>query len=49
MIMAAAKALAVVNRWEVGEGDGEEEKGFVEKEDDAQKKRKRFKGGHLIF
>lgn len=38
--MAAAKALTIVDRWEVGGGEGGGRKeGLVEKEDDAQKKK----------
>jgi len=43
--MAAAKALTIVDRWEVGGwgwGDG-----LAEKEDDAQKKNE-FRNGYLI-
>lgn len=36
MIMAAAKAPTIVDRWEGGEGE-KKEKGRAEKDDDAQK------------
>lgn len=37
--MAAAKALTIVDRWEVGGGKGRKKRnGLAEKRDDAQKK-----------
>lgn len=38
--MAAAKALTIVDRWEVGGGVGGRKDGLAEKEDDAQRKEK---------
>lgn len=37
--MAAAKALTIVDRWEVGGGRRERKEGLAEKEDDARGKK----------
>lgn len=47
--MAAAKALTIVDRWEVGGGERERKReGSQRKEDDAQKKKNEFRNGYLI-
>lgn len=40
MIMAAAKALTIVDRWEVGGGEREKEKKLAAKEDGAKREKK---------
>lgn len=48
--MAAAKALTIVDRWEVGGGEREKEKGRARREKKMmhRKKKNEFRNGYLI-
>ncbi len=46
--MAAAKALTIVDRWEVGGGCGEKERKGLQREKMMHRKKNEFRNGYLI-